>query len=64
MIDKCEITEAYHTKSLTATEAEEELEKIKKTAGVDSLDRLGNNFIQYLLSLMPFVFQIVNPNIR
>lgn len=41
MIDKCEMQETHHTKSITSTEAEEQLEDIKKTAGVDTLDRLG-----------------------
>lgn len=41
MINKCEKTDTYHAKSITSTEAEQELEKIKKTAGVDSLERLG-----------------------
>lgn len=41
MIGKCEKGDARQTKSITSTEAEEQLENIKKTAGVDTLDRLG-----------------------
>lgn len=41
MIDKCEKVDVRETKSITSTEAEERLENIKKTAGVDTLDRLG-----------------------
>lgn len=41
MVNKCGKTEARHTKSITSTEAEEELDKIKKTAGVESLENLG-----------------------
>lgn len=52
MIDKCEMQETHQTKSITSAEAEEQLENIKKTAGVDTLDRLGNlNSISFLTFL-------------
>lgn len=41
MIDKCEKGDVRQTKSITSTQAEEQLENIKKTAGVDTLERLG-----------------------
>lgn len=51
MIGKCDKSEKQHqTKSITSTEAEIQLDNIKKTAGVDSLERLGN-FLPSLFTL-------------